>query len=110
MTEREIYALIKETMGDNADVVAFCDKKVTAMDKKAAKAKEKSAKGDELCTAIKAVLTSEPMTIADVVSALSSDDATQGKVTYRLSQMANAGEIQKQKIKVDKRELTAYTL
>lgn len=110
MTEREIYALIKETMNDNEDVVAFCDKKVNALNRKAEKAKLKAAKGDELSTAIKAVLTSDPMLIADIVAAVETEGATTGKVSYRLSKMASDGEIQKQKIKVDKRELVAYSL
>lgn len=34
ITEREIYAMIKEEMADNKTVVNFCDKKIAQLDKK----------------------------------------------------------------------------
>lgn len=42
-TETEIYTTIKNAMGDNADIVAFCDKKLAAIEKKASANKEKAA-------------------------------------------------------------------
>lgn len=95
MTEKETYALIAELCADNEDIVAFCDKKIEALDKKATRAKEKAAEkkaaGDELRDRVEAVLTEDWQTIADVVTALNDEEATASKVTYRLNALVDLG-------------------
>lgn len=95
MTEREMFAMIAELLEDNADVVAFCEKKVAALDRKAENAKvkaaEKKAAGDELRARVEAVLTDEWQTIADVVNALGDEEVTANKVTYRLNALVELG-------------------
>lgn len=95
MTEKETYALIAELCADNEDIVAFCDKKIEALDKKATRAKEKAAEkkaaGDELRDRVEAVLTEDWQTIADVVAALNDEEATASKVTYRLNALVDLG-------------------
>ena len=39
LTEKQLYNMIKEAMSDNTDVVAFCDKKITQLEKKASTSK-----------------------------------------------------------------------
>ena len=81
MTEREMFAYIAELLEGHEDVIEFCEKKMTALDNKAAKAKEKAAErkaaGDELRDRVQAVLTDEWQSIADVVNALGDEDVAE---------------------------------
>ena len=127
-TKREMYEAIKAgaTTGEwsitEAELVEFCDKEIELLDKKAAKAKEASAKrkaeGDALTALVKAALTDEFQTIADVTAVVVEGDAeaTVAKVQYRLGQLVKNGEAVKEKISVEvaegekKREAMAYKL
>ena len=95
MTEREMFAYIAELLEGHEDVDEFCEKKITALDNKAAKAKEKAAErkaaGDELRDRVQAVLTDEWQSIADVVNALGDEDVSASKVTYRLNALVEMG-------------------
>lgn len=44
MTKREMFAFIKDSMADNADVVAFCDHEIELLNKKNASASKKATK------------------------------------------------------------------
>lgn len=111
--------MIKDAMADNADVVAFCEKEIAAIDNKAAKAKEraaaKAAEGDALMDAIAAVLTDEPMTNADILAAIADEEATVNKIGYRTNMLAKAGRVVKTEVVVAgengarNRKLVAYT-
>ncbi len=119
MTEKDFYNTIKDAMADNADVVAFCDKKIAALDNKAAKAKERAAKkaaeGDAITEAIVAVLTAEAQTNADILDQIETDeDVTVAKIAYRTDKLAKAGRAVKTEVIVaddngKKRKLVAYT-
>lgn len=127
-TKREMYEAIKAgaTTGEWAitetELVEFCDKEIAALDKKAAKAKEaaekRKAEGDALTAIVRAALTDEFQTIADVTLKVVETDAeaTTHKVQHRLSQLAKNGEAVKEKISVPvgegekKREAMAYKL
>ena len=95
ITEREMYTMISELLESNEDVVAFCEKKIAALDKKAENAKvkaaEKKAAGDELRARVEGVLTDEWQTIAEVVAALDDEEVTASKVTYRLNALVDLG-------------------
>lgn len=100
MTKKEMFTNIKSLLADNADVVEFCDKEIGLLDKKAAKAKEAAAKkraeGDELMDAVyAAVSTSDFEPIATIAARIDGPDVTVAKVTYRLTQLAKAGKIEK---------------
>lgn len=119
MTKKDFYNMIKDAMADNADVVAFCEKEIAAIDNKAAKAKEraaaKAAEGDALMDAIAAVLTDEPMTNADILAAIADEEATVNKIGYRTNMLAKAGRVVKTEVVVAgengarNRKLVAYT-
>lgn len=104
MTEKEMFAHIAEVMADEEAVVAFCDKKIAALDKKAenakAKAAEKKAAGDELRDRVQALLTDEFQTIAEVTAALADEDVSANKVAYRLNSLVDAGIAVKEDTKV----------
>ena len=119
MTKKDFYNMIKDAMADNADVVAFCEKEIAAIDHKAVKAKEraaaKAAEGDALMDAIAAVLTDEPMTNADILAAIADEEATVNKIAYRTNALAKAGRAVKTEVTVAAeeggraRKLVAYT-
>lgn len=104
ITEREMYTMISELLEGNDDVVAFCEKKIAALDKKAENAKvkaaEKKAAGDELRARVEEVLTDEWQTIAEVVAALDDEEVTASKVTYRLNALVDLGVAVKDETKI----------
>ena len=101
-------------------LVEFCDKEIEALDRKAAKAKETAAKkraeGDELTERVFAAVGSDPLTIDDIVEILDDEEASKGKVQYRLSQLHRAGRVDKVQVAVGggengkARKLVAYCL
>lgn len=104
ITKRETLVAIMEGVktGEFAvsveDIVAFCANEIDLLDKKALKAKERAAEkraaGDELTDAVKAALTDEFATRADIAAVVAEtfgEDATVAKVGYRLTQLVAAG-------------------
>ena len=93
---------------------AFAENEIEQLDKKALKAKEraaaKRAEADELTDKVKAVLTEEYKTIAEIVIELDDEEVTAGKVTSRLTKLVNAGEAEKTDVKADKRTVKGYRL
>ena len=111
ITKREMFEAIAEAMETGeckinpTDVIAFCNKEIEALDKKAAKAKEraatKRAEGDELTDAVRAVLsTDEFEPIADIAARIEGEDVTVAKVQYRLKVLVDNGEAVKEQITV----------
>ena len=107
ITKREMFEAIKETFEtgsckfDAETVMAFCDKEIASLDAKAVKAKEraaaKRAEADELMTQVREALTEEFQTIADIASVVVevNPEATVSKITYRLTRLVEAGEVEK---------------
>lgn len=104
MTKKEMFEMIKVALADQATVVDFCDKEIAALDRKAAKAKEraaeKKAEGDELTAVIESVLTDELATIADITAQIEGPDVTVHKVSYRLGQLAKNGKAVKEEVSI----------
>lgn len=120
-TDKDFYEAVLAAMGDNADVVAKATAKLQALEAKAEKAKlkaaEKASQPDVLEDAVADVLTDEPMTLADVLAAVTPTvpDATLGKVSNRLTKLKAAGKATKTSITVTndkgtKSKKVAYTL
>ena len=106
MTKRNVYeALINLATTGNLEyettegvvtvtseaLQAFAENEIALLDKKAVKAKEraatKKAEGDELTEAVRAVLTDEFQTIADIASQIEGDEVSVARVSYRLTQL-----------------------
>ena len=112
VTKREMFEVIKAMVsGDNFDtevtedmIAAFCDKEIAALDAKAAKAKENAAKkkaeGDALTDAVLAALSEDFEPIADILARVDAEDATLGKVSYRLNQLSKAGKAEKATLEI----------
>ena len=120
-TDKDFYEAVLAAMGNNADVVAKATAKLQALEAKAEKAKQKAAEKasqpDVLEDAVADVLTDEPMTLADVLAAVTPTvpDATLGKVSNRLTKLKNAGRAVKTEVTVEgtdgkKAKRSAYTL
>ena len=120
-TDKDFYEAVLAAMGNNADVVAKATAKLQALEAKAEKAKQKAAEKasqpDVLEDAVADVLTDEPMTLADVLAAVTPTvpDATLGKVSNRLTKLKNAGRAVKTEVTVEgadgkKVKRSAYTL
>lgn len=104
---------------DKEDLVKFCKGEIEALEKKAAKAKEKAgikdgAANDELAQAVRDALTNDFLTIAEIAAKLEGDDITPQKVTYRLNALVDTGIAESTVTKVGtgtgKRSLKAYRL
>ena len=115
-TKREKYVdlinLLK-TMNETEEYVELCETEVEAIDKKAAKAKERAAakklEVDELFEKVEATLDGceEAVSINDIVLAIG-EDATAAKVVNRLKKMVDAGLVEKSNATIDKRRITLY--
>lgn len=119
LTERKIYAAIVDGTFEDLDVdtvVAWAQKKIDQLDRKAAKAKEnaekKKAEGDALTEAVLASLTTEFEPIAEIASRIEGDDITLSKISYRLNAAYKAGKIEKGEVVLTgekgKRKVVAY--
>ena len=113
ITKREMYEQIILMFTEDAEtevkvsaeeVVAFCNKEIEALEKKAAKAKERAAaqraEGDELTDAVLEVLTEEFQPAGDIVKALNREDVTTHKVSYRLRVLVESGKAVKDQINI----------
>lgn len=107
MTKKEMYNFIKTSMADNADVVAFCDKEIALLAKKAASAKKAPKKPDPHIDAIFGALTSEPQTIDAIAEITGLSNA---KCTPRLNKLVEDGKVVKGSVKVDKSKKVTYAL
>ena len=110
MTKREIYeAMIEgfktgEFAIDADTAIEHFEKEIALLDKKAVKAKETAAKkraeGDELTAAVRAALTDEFQTLADIVAAINDPEITVAKVQVRANNLFKNGEAEKGEITI----------
>jgi hypothetical protein len=124
ITKKEMFAAIRgmvenvEVVGDIPadEVLAFIDKQVEQIDKKAASAKakaaEKKVEGDALRDAVAAVLTDEYQTIDAITTQVEVEDVTKSKVTARLTQLVAAEIAEKAQVKEEgtNRKIMAYRI
>ena len=100
ITKKDYFTAIKALCAGETpeisveDIAAFCDKELTALDTRAARAKEKAAakraEGDELLEAVFAALTDEPATRQEITDRIEGDDISLAKVGYRLTSLVKA--------------------
>lgn len=120
MTEREFYEGLKAGTIDHETIVAFCDKKIAALDHRNEKAKERAAAkreaGDPLMEVVFEALTDEPATRADITARIEGiEELTVSKVGFRLSALVKAGRAVKEEVSVEgedgkSKKVAAYRL
>ena len=111
MTNREMFEQIKGKLTD-AEEIAFIETQIAALDRKAEKAREraaaKKAEGDELREKIYEVLSTETMTIPQIIAAVGIEDLTPAKVTARLRQLVELEKVAKEKVKTETGDKMGY--
>ena len=125
ITKREIYESIiscvstGEMKYDKDVYIDFCQKEIEALEKKALKAKEASAKkkaeSDVILEAVfEALSTTDFESIKDITAHVEIEDITTSKVIPRLTALVKAGKAEKSEIEVSggegqkKRKVAAY--
>lgn len=110
VTQKELYARIKVTMATDAEVVAFCNKKLEQLANKATSANsKKSAEDEKFFIAISEVLDgSEGMRATEILKDLAPDfpNLTIQKVTSMLTKMVASGEV----IKTVEKKVSTFAL
>lgn len=120
MTKREFFVFANDVFATvdtegKDEAIAFINKEIAALDAKNEKAKEraaaKRAEGDAMKAAIAGVLGDEPMTVNDILEAISAEypDVTPAKVVNRVNGLVKDEAASKETIKVEGRKLVAYT-
>jgi hypothetical protein len=123
MTKRDYFNEIIEILEDceRQDLIDVMKHEIELLDKKSESAKAAAAKkkavADGLSDAILAVLTDEPMLLADLATAVAetNPDATAAKCQYRLNKLVESGDVAKAQISVPgvdggkPRKLMAYS-
>lgn len=119
ITKKDYFAMVAEIVdnsnAENKDeLMEFIEKQVEALDKKAAKAKEraaeKKAEGDALRDKVEAVLTGEVQVIDQIVEAIGDEDVTRNKVVARLTQLVKADIAVKEEVKNGSKKVMGYKL
>lgn len=117
LTKKEKYGMLLEILSevelaDKDMLVEFVQGEIGAIERKAEKAKERprAKKEDALKAAILGTLLVEPQTCSDILAIVEKDfvEATQAKVTARLTSLVKEGYATKENVKVNGRTLVGY--
>lgn len=112
MTKRNFYTALVNyaatgefsydgTVVSAEEIQAFATHEIEMLDNRVQKAKTRKATApDVLADEILSVLDSTPRTIAEILTRVSDENATAGKVTARLTKLANSGVVVKSDIKI----------
>ena len=86
------------------DVRAYAENEIALLDKRAEKAKErtanKKAEGDELMEAIYATLTDDYEPVADILARIEGEDLSAAKIVARIKKLVDAGRAEKAELKI----------
>ena len=117
LTKKEKYGMLLEILAevelaDKDMLVEFVQGEIGAIERKAKKAKERprAKKEDALKAAILGTLLVDPQTCSDILAIVEKDfvEATQAKVTARLTALVKEGYAAKENVKVNGRTLVGY--
>ena len=113
MTKREVFeAVIAGVQAgtvaiegmETDEMVAFFENELTNLDKRAERSRATAAKkreaGDALMETVKATLTEDFQTIADIAAQIEGEEITASKVTYRLNALAKDGYAEKADVQI----------
>lgn len=120
-TKRENFEVLREIVEglemeatEQEDMLAFIDKQIETLDKRAEaavkRAEKKKAESDELTEAIFGMIGDEPITVDDIVTNFADEEITRNKVTARLGKLVKAGRVVKDTVKVEGKRRMAYSL
>ena len=118
-TKADALHEILNTMGDNANVVAYCENELALLESKRVKAKArqdaKRAAGDELQGVVASVLTDAPQTRDDICAAViaitGDEELTNAKIGAKLNNLVKFDQASKCNVKTeDGKTKVAYTV
>lgn len=117
VTQKDMYLELAE-LAEGAkrdDLVDFCKTKITQLENKALKAKEKAGEkkvnGDELRDLVQKTLTKDFQTADAITIAIGNEEVTKGKVVNRLTSLVKNDIAEKSDVKTeDGRTVKAYRL
>lgn len=115
ITKREMYMAIADTMRTGEckfppeDVIAFCEREIDTLDRKAARAKEKAAEravaSDAITEGLFSVLSDDAyMTTKEIIAAYGDEDMTSQKVAARMRKLIDADRVEKSEVSVEDSE------
>ncbi len=106
-----IIALCEAVDADDIDldgIIEFCQNEIATLDKRAAKAKERSAEkraaNDEYLETVYNVITDEPMTRDAILEAIGDPELTLNKVGARLTKLVSSGRAIKEEKAIETEE------
>ena len=104
MTEKEMYTMIAEQMSDNADVVAFCAKKVEQLSKKRSDNSKAKAETEARMEKVYAALeeADRPVQISELVKITSDEEVASWngqRITALMGKLLKAGRVVREEIK-----------
>ena len=119
LTKKEKYGMLLEILAevelaDKDMLVEFVQGEIGAIERKAEKAKERprAKKEDTLKAAILGTLLVKPQTGSEILAIVEKEfvEATQAKVTARLTSLVKEGHAVKENVKVNGRTLVGYKI
>lgn len=117
VTKVEKLEAIKGYVKDYPEYVEFLDAEIARLNARAGKVAEKRAeknaeKRDNYEGAILGALENadRPITLAELVAGVGIEDATPGRVAYYAGKLVNAGEVTREKAKVNDKKVTVYAV
>lgn len=122
LTKKDKLNLLKDIVlnsnDENVEVLTeFIENEVAAIERTAAKAKErtaaKKAEGDDLRARVKDVLTEDYQTVDEIfvqVEAKEDEELSKAKIIARLTQLVNNGDAEKTDVKAGDKKVKGYKL
>ena len=117
VTKVEKLEAIKGLVQEYPDYVEFLDAEIARLNARAGKVAEKRAeknveKRDEYEGAILGALehAGRAITLAELVAGVNIEDVTPGRVAYYAGQLVKAGQVTREKAKVDGKKVTIYAI
>ena len=117
VTKVEKLEAIKGLVKEYPDYVEFLDAEIARLNTRAGKVAEKRAeknveKRDEYEGAILGALehAGRAITLAELVAGINIEDVTPGRVAYYAGQLVKAGQVTREKAKVDGKKVTIYAV
>ena len=117
VTKVEKLEAIKGLVKEYPDYVEFLDAEIARLNTRAGKVAEKRAeknteKRDEYERAILGALehAGRAITLAELVAGINIEDVTPGRVAYYAGQLVKAGQVTREKAKVEGKKVTIYAI
>ena len=114
VTKREVLEKLAQVpeVKDSEMFMGYIAKELENLEKRNAYRRNKAKDADDLTDEIKTILfaANEPMTIANIEDKCETADVTPAKITARLTQLVDAGLVERTEVKIEKRKVKGYKI